>query len=309
MGTPAFAVPSLEALLDSRHRVVAVVTQPDRPAGRGRALTPPPVKEVAEARGIPFLQPKGVRGAAFLERVRSFEPDVLAVTAFGRILPPALLDLPPHGGVNVHASLLPKLRGAAPVAWAIARGESITGVTTMRMVEKLDAGEILLQRSTAIRPEETAGELEARLATMGASLLMDTLDALDEGSMAFLPQNEEEATFAPIIRKEDGRIDWSRPAPEIALLVRAFNPWPVAHTTRGGKGMRIWKARVGPLAEEGAGEPPPGFVLGVGPGGVRVACGGGSVLQLLEVQPEGRRRMSGAEAAAGRYFTPGDLLS
>lgn len=329
MGTPSFAAPSLEALLASRHEVAAVVTRPDRPSGRGLAVRPSPVKERAERAGLPVLQPETIRTGAFLDAVREIAPGALVVVAYGKILPPALLASAPHGGVNVHASLLPKYRGAAPVAWAIARGETVTGVTTMRMVEKLDAGEIYLQRSTAIGPEETAGEVESRLALMGAALLVETLDALEEGSMAFLPQREEEATFAPLLAKEDGRIDWSLTAREIALRVRAFDPWPVAFTTARGKTLRVRRARegepgepgareareVGAAREAGAGpvaraarEARPGEVLAAGPSGVAVACGGGTVLCLLEVQPEGGRRMGAAEAAAGRHLAAGDLL-
>jgi len=309
MGTPSFAVASLQKLLESRHEVVAVVTRPDSPAGRGLALHAPPVRDLALDRGLPVLQPVKIRTSGFLDEIRSLRPDVLVVVAFGRILTRGILDAAPHGGINVHASLLPKYRGAAPVAWAIASGETVSGVTTMRMVEQLDAGDILLQRSTAILPEETAGELEARLAAMGAEVLVDTLDSLQEGTMAFLPQREEAATLAPILKKEDGRIDWSMSAGRIACRVRAFNPWPVACTIARGRSIRIWKARVA----SGTGEPRsatsrPGVVTEAGAEGVRVACGEG-FLDLVEVQPEGKKRISGSMAASGRYFGAGDALA
>ncbi len=310
MGTPSFALPSLQALLGSRHRVAAVVTRPDRPAGRGLDLTAPPVKTLAAKAGVTVLQPEKIRDPDLLGTVRGLAPDAIVVVAFGRILPKDLLDAAPMGGVNVHASLLPRYRGASPVAWAIASGETETGVTTMRMTEKLDAGDILLQESTPIGEEETTGMLEERLAAMGASLLIDTLDALGAGTLAFLPQKEEAATFAPILKKEDARIDWGWEAKVIARRARAFDPWPVAFTTSRGKGMQIWKARAWVPAGGAGGSAAlrPGEVLYAGPEGVRVACGGASVLNLLEVQPEGRRRIRSAEAAAGRYFAAGDVL-
>jgi methionyl-tRNA formyltransferase len=310
MGTPAFAVPSLEALLASRHQVAAVVTRPDRPAGRGRGVKPPPVKSVADGNHVPVLQPEGVRAPAFIEEIRSLGVDVLVVVAFGRILPRNLLEAVPLGGINLHASLLPRYRGAAPIAWAVARGETVTGVTTMKMAERLDAGDILLQRSTAIEPDETTGMLEGRLSEMGAALLVETLDAVDEGNMALLPQREEEATFAPILKKEDGRIDWSLPAEAIARRVRAFDPWPVAFTGSAKGSLRVWRAREASGEDDSApaGTLEPGLVVAAGAGGVHVLCEGGTRLELLEVQPEGRRRMAAPEAAAGRYFKMGEKL-
>jgi len=309
MGTPSFAVPSLQALLASRHAVVAVVTQPDRPAGRGLAVRPPPVKGLALERSIPVLQPAKVRTAEFVDQIRSCTPDLLVVVAFGRILPLPVLEAAPGGGINLHASLLPKYRGAAPIAWAIAGGETVTGVTTMKMAERLDSGDILLQTSTAILDSETTGDLEARLAAIGARLLIDTLDAVEKGTIALLPQKEEQATFAPIIGKQDARIDWSAPASDIALRVRAFNPWPVSFTIARGRGMQVWKARATDAGQEpGAAHSRPGMVVAAGPGGVRVACGGGSMIEIVEAQPEGRKRMTGAMAAAGRYFAAGEIL-
>lgn len=309
MGTPSFAVPSLRSLLASRHEVAAVVTRPDRPSGRGLVGRPSPIKALAVERGLTLLQPEKIRTAAFLEEIRSLAPDALVVVAYGRILPPTLLDAAPNGGINVHASLLPRWRGAAPVAWAIASGDKITGVCTMKMVEKLDAGDVYLRRSMTILPDDTTGSLEARLAEVGATLLIETLDAVEEKTMALLQQNEQQATFAPIIRKEDGRIDWSRPAAEIERRVRAFDPWPVAFTTARGKTLRVWKAGVEEPIKGAAPPDADGRVLAAGGNGLRVSCRGGSgLLTLLEVQPEGRRRMSAKEAAAGRYLAPGDLL-
>jgi methionyl-tRNA formyltransferase len=307
MGTPSFAVPSLQTLLASRHEIVAVVTRSDRPAGRGLKVQPPPVKALAAASGVPVLQPARIRDPSFVETIRSREPEVLVVVAFGRILPQAVLDTARFGGVNLHASLLPRLRGAAPAAWAIARGERFTGITTMHMIDRLDAGEIYLQKSTPIGPEETAGELEARLAVMGAPFLVETLDALEAGEMAGIPQNEAEATYAPVLEKRDGLIDWSLTAEEIARRVRAFDPWPVAYTLAGGRLLRIRRAR--PAAEPGGpGASPPGTLVEAGRHGVFAACGGAARLEILEVQPEGRKRITASEAVGGRYLGEGMRL-
>ena len=310
MGTPSFAVPSLKALLASRHEVAAVVTQPDRPAGRGLEVRISPIKAIAGEHGLRALQPEKIRAPEFLETVRGIAPDALVVAAFGRILPKTILEAAPLGGVNVHASLLPRYRGAAPVAWAIARGERITGVTIMKMAERLDTGDIMLQVSTPISPADTGATLEARLAEMGAPLLIEALNALGEDSIAFLPQDEGKATFAPIIRKEDGRIDWTMGAVEIERRVRAFDPWPVAFTQARGKMIRIWRSRMEPggAPPSRAGIARPGEIRSAGAAGVSVVCGGGSLLTILEVQPEGRRRMSAAEAAGGRYLAAGELL-
>ena len=313
MGTPAFAADSLRALLEAGHDVAAVVTRPDAPAGRGRSLRPSEVKRLAAQRGLPLLQPAGVRGEDFWAQVAALEVDLMAVVAFGRILPGALLDIPPMGAVNVHASLLPLYRGAAPIAWAIARGEARTGVTTQRITERLDAGDILMQRATLIGPEETAARLERRLAPLGADLLVETLEGLARGTLAAVPQDESRATHAPLLRKEDGRIDWSRPAEEIARRVRAFDPWPVARTTLpgpAGRPLLVWRASQPPHGERAAAVP--GTVLATAPpsagrAGVLVACGAGALL-LEEVQPAGGARMPAAAAVAGRWLAAGDRL-
>jgi methionyl-tRNA formyltransferase len=307
MGTPVFAVPSLKALLNSRHTITAVVSQPDRPSGRGLTTRATPVKEAALEAGLQVIQPRGVRSPRFFETIKALSPDLLVVVAFGRILPLSLLQLPPEGAVNVHSSLLPRYRGAAPAAWAIARGEEVTGVTTMRIVEALDAGDILLQRSTPIGPEETTAQLEERLAVMGARLLVETVDAVAEGTIASIPQDENRSTYAPLIKKEDGLIDWAGDAVTIGRRVRAFVPWPVTYTSSRGKRIRIWKAR--PVEGElTPGEANPGVVLYAGKAGLKVGCGGGSILELLEVQPDGKKRMPAADAVAGRYFSAGDIL-
>ncbi len=306
MGTPLFAADSLSALLEAGHQVVAVVTRPDAPSGRGLAVKPSAVKVLAGRHGIPVLQPPGVRGEPFLGEVSSLSPDILVVVAFGRILPAALLEIAPFGAINVHASLLPRYRGAAPVAWAIASGEKETGVTTQRIIERLDAGDILLQRATPIGSEETAAQLERRLSSMGAALLVETLAGLQAGSIVPRPQDESLATNAPILRKHDGLIDWSWSARLIDARVRGFNPWPVAHTVLPGSGRRmlIWAVR--PAGRPAAGGEP-GRVLDEG-GSILVACGEGEALRLEEVQPEGSRRMPAAAAAAGRYLRAGDRL-
>jgi len=310
MGTPEFAVPSLAALLASRHEVVAVVTRPDRPAGRGLKLQPPPVKVLAGDHGLPVLQPAKIRDGSFLGSILSFSPDLLAVVAYGRIIPADVLEAVPHGGVNLHASLLPRYRGAAPAAWAIARGETTTGITTMRMAAELDAGDIYLQRSTSIGPEETTGELESRLAALGAPFLVETIDAIGTGEIAGIPQDHAAATFAPIIGKQDGVIDWSLDARAIARRVRAFDPWPMACTRLDGKklGVRMARAAEGDHDSDAASGNAPGTIVTADKRHVIVACGSGTLLELLEVQPEGKRRMAATAAVAGRYLVQGARL-
>ena len=314
MGTPAFAAVSLNSLLDAGHLVSAVVTRPDAAAGRGLALRPSAVKSLATERGIKVMQPGKITDPGFFAQVDAVAPDIVVVVAFGRLLPPPLLAAAPLGAVNVHASLLPKYRGAAPIAWAIARGETRTGVTTMRMIDRLDAGDILLQRETPIDPVENAGDLESRLAGMGASLLLETLERLENGSINPIPQSETDATVAPALKKKDGLIDWERPALEISRCVRAFDPRPGAYTRLSApdaRMLRLWKARVDPA---GAGDAPAGIVLDCvsggddASGGLRVACGGGTCLRVIEVQPEGRRRMNAVEAVSGRHLKEGDRL-
>jgi methionyl-tRNA formyltransferase len=290
-GTPDFAVPSLRALLDGPDEVVGVVCQPDRPAGRGQRLQVPPVKELACARGVLLVQPEKVRTPEFLDTLRSWSPELIVVAAYGRILPRTVLDLPRLGCINVHASLLPRYRGAAPIQWAIMRGEEVTGVTIMQMNERMDEGDILLQRETRIGLQETGGELQERLAPLGAKALMDALEALREGTLRSHPQDHKAATLAPMIKKENGRIDWSQPAQEIARQVRAFNPWPSAFSTLQGKLIKIHRARV---LRDSPGELP-ATVVAVDDT-IQVATGAGT-LAIEELQLEGRKRLRAADFA------------
>lgn len=292
-GTPQFAVPSLEALIAGPDAVVGVVCQPDRPSGRGQQVHAPPVKEAAQAHGIRVLQPTKLRPPEFLESLRAWAPDLIVVTAYGRILPKAVLDLSRLGCINVHASLLPRYRGAGPIQWAILRGETTTGITIMQMNARMDEGDTLLQCATPIGVHETYGELEPRLATLGAVTLQEALALLHRGELHPTPQVHADATLAPLIKKEDGRIDWSLPAIDIARRVRAFNPWPSAHTSWDGKIVKIHHAR----ALSHAGEQAPGTVVAVGDS-LDVATGAGT-LAIDELQLEGRKRMPAALFARG----------
>ena len=303
-GSGAFAIPSFEALLDADHSVTALVTQPDREKGRGRALHPPPLKPVAEARGVPVLQPRRIKEAAAQEAVRGFAPELSVVVAYGQILPRSVLDMAPLGAINVHASLLPRYRGAAPIQWALANGESRTGVTTMLLDEGLDTGPILLQRATPIGPDETASDLEPRLARLGAELLLETLVGLRDGTLSPTPQDPAAATLAPILRKQDARLDWTEPAEALAHRVRGLHPWPGTVTEWQGRPLKVLRARTT--------DPAPGFepgaVIGVELEGVRVACGADSALRLVEVQPESRRPMSAHDWAMGARLPQGARL-
>ncbi|HYO62775.1 MAG TPA: methionyl-tRNA formyltransferase [Pyrinomonadaceae bacterium] len=309
MGTPESAVPTLARCVEDGHEVAAVWTQPDRPAGRGNRLTPPPVKEYALARGLAVHQPTKVRTEETRALLESHAADAAVVVAYGRILPPGLLRAPRRGCVNVHFSLLPKYRGAAPVNWAIVRGETETGVTTMLMDEGLDTGPVLLQRATAIGEQETAPELLARLAHAGAELLGETLARFDE--IEPRRQDDAAATLAPILRREDGRVDWSEEASRIVRRVRGFQPWPNAHTQFRAQRLILWRAEVdGTDKAHGAGsaDATPGVVLRARGDELAVACGGGSVLRLLEVQSEGKRRMSARDFLNGLRVSAGERM-
>jgi len=303
MGTPAFACPTLETLLARPDPVVAVVCQPDRPRGRGLARTPPDVKRLAVEHGVGVLQPERLRDPAFQAELRRLAPDLIVVAAYGKILPPAVLDTPSHGAINVHASLLPRHRGAAPIQWAIRAGDRVTGVTIMAMNEEMDAGNILLQHETPIADDDTAGSLGDRLARMGAVALAEAVDALKRGTLAARPQPAEGVTFAPRIDRDEGRLDWQRPAAELARLVRAFAPSPSAFTTLGAQTLKVHRA----VAEPGRPVAPAGSVIDAGPGGILVMAGDGR-LRLLEVQLEGRRRLSAADFLAGHRVPPGTCL-
>jgi methionyl-tRNA formyltransferase len=305
LGSGRFAIPSLEALLDAGHEVAALVTQPDREKGRGQALAPPATKPVAERRGVPVLQPRRVREPEAQEALRRLTPELQVVVAFGQILPRSVIDIAPRGTVNVHGSLLPKLRGAAPIQWAIARGETETGVTTMLIDEGLDTGPILLARSTAIGPEETAADLEPRLARLGADVLLATVRGLEAGTLVPAPQDHARATLAPLLKKEDGQIDWTASAATVACRARGFFPWPGAFTVHEGRLVKALHVREAPGAHPGVGA---GTVVAVDPDGVTVACGAGTLLRLVEVQPESRRAMPAAAWAKGARLGPGARL-
>ena len=304
-GSGAFAIPCFEALLRAGHAVVALVTQPDREKGRGRALAPPPLKPVAEARGVPVLQPRRIKDTPAQDAVRALAPELSVVVAYGQILPRSVLDLAPLGTVNVHASLLPRYRGAAPIQWALANGEGETGVTTMLLDEGLDTGPTLLRRVTPIGPEETAAELEPRLARLGAELLLETVVGLCAGTLRPTPQDPAAATLAPILRKQDGQIDWTERAEALFHRVRGFNPWPGTVAAWGGRPLKVLRAST---ADPAAGLEP-GTVVTVNRDGVIVACGGGTALRLVEVQPESRKPMSARAWAAGARLAPGARLA
>jgi len=304
MGSGRFALPPLHALAEAGHELLAVVTQPDREQGRGRKLLPPPVKSAALERGLRVLQPERLRDEAALKSLRTLGAELHVVVAYGKILSREALAIPARGTLNVHASLLPRYRGAAPIAWAIVNGESETGVTTMLLDEGMDTGPILLRRSTPIGPEETAGRLEERLAGMGASLLLETLDGLGRGGLVPIAQDAARATYAPLLKKEDGRVDWGADAGSIERRIRGFQPWPGAAAEIGGRDLKLLKARV-----ETGGTAEAGTVLAVDKDGIVVACGAQSALRLLEVQPESRHAMSAFAFATGARIRPGQRFS
>jgi len=307
MGTPEFAVPTLRALVHSRYEVVAVITQPERAAGRGQRLQPSPVKMFAAQRGIDCHQPARIRDTDNRGQVASLNPQFLVVAAYGQILPKWLLDLPEIAPVNLHASLLPLHRGAAPVAWSLLRGDLVTGVTTMLMEEKLDSGPILLREEVPIPLEITRGELECQLAERGARLLIQTLDGLAAGTLTPHSQDHLRATYAPRIEKEMAVIAWNRPALEIHNHVRAFNPKPAAHTDFRGQRLQILRTRPH-AAEESRVRGVPGTFLEPTERGLLVACSEGTALELLEVQVAGRKRVTGREFLTGARLRPGELL-
>lgn len=313
MGTPATAVPTLRRCLDDGHEVVAVWTRPDKPSGRGNKLAASPVKEFAVARGLTVHQPAKIKTDEASELFASHRADAAVVVAYGRILPKSFLDAPRVGCVNVHFSLLPKYRGAAPVNWAVVRGERESGVTTMRIDEGLDTGDIYLQRATPIGDGETAPELLARLAETGAELLGETLARLD--SLAPRPQRDADATHAPILQREDGLIDWSHAAAEIERRVRGFQPWPNAHTVFRAGRLVVWRAEVVEADGErvvraSGGESGLSFgdIVAARGDELTVACGGGTRLRLLEVQAEGKRRMTARDFLNGMRAGEGERL-
>ena len=303
MGTPESALPSLRRLLDDGHEVVAVWTQPDRPAGRGRKLHQSPVKEFAVQHNLTVHQPLKIRDSTARELFASHAADAAIVVAYGRILPPAFLDAKQHGCINLHFSLLPKYRGAAPVNWAIVNGEKETGVTTMRIVEELDAGPVLLQRATKIGANESAPDLMKRLAETGADLLSETLKGIEH--IKLKPQLNEDATFAPILKREDGRVDWTMDATAIERRVRGFQPWPNAHTTLHSRRLIIWQASVETLPRA---SDQPGQIIEAHGDRLLVACGAETVLRILELQLEDSRHMSARDFLNGAHLKVGDVL-
>ena len=304
MGTPRFAGPILEALLGRADPVVGVVCQPDRPRGRGLLTAPPAIKEIAIARGLPVLQPERLRDASFASALRALAPDLIVVAAYGKILPPAILAIPPRGCLNVHASLLPRHRGAAPIPRAILAGDTVTGVTVMVMNEEMDAGDILLRKETPIAADDTGGTLADRLAHLGAGAIGEALDGLARGTLRAIPQPAAEATFAPRIERDQCRLEWQRPAVELERQVRALAPDPSAFTQLAGRVLKVHRAAV---ERELPSEAPTGQIIRAGPDGILVTTGAGG-LRLLEVQLEGRRRLSADRFLAGHRLPPGTCL-
>ena len=304
-GTPAFAVPSLRALIaDPYFQVAAVVTQPDRPRGRGKKTASSPVKDAALESGVPVYQPEKIKSESSLDYFKRLAPDVVVIIAYGQIIPASLIAIPRLGWINLHGSLLPKYRGAAPINWAIINGEKVTGLTTMQIDAGLDTGPMLLKYQTGIGPDETALDLYAQLAEAGAPLIVETLKKLDRGEVPATPQDNSQATLAPPLKKEDGRIDWFLPAPKIYNRIRGLQPWPGAFTTFRGAMCRIWGKPLKPVAAGGM----PGIILPTQEDGLLVICGGSTVLHVEQVQIEGRNRisdrefMNGARIAAGEHF-------
>ena len=305
MGTPDFAVPSLRALLDGEDAVVGVCTQPDQPAGRGMALRPSPVKVCALEHQVPVFQPPKLRRVpAVLAQLTSWQPDLIVIAAYGKILPPPILDLPPHGCINVHASLLPKYRGAAPIQWAIADGEPETGITVMQVSQQMDAGAILLQKATPITHSETGGSLHDKLAVLGAEALREALALFRQDKLVARPQDETQVSYAALIKKEDGRIDWSQDASSIERRIRAFHPWPSAFTTVQGKLLKIYSAR---LEQSPISPAAPGSVLASAPNQLLIATGSGA-LALEEVQLAGKKRLPIAAFLKGHPQAPGTVF-
>ncbi len=319
MGTPDFSVGTLEMLIQAGHEIVLAVTQPDKPKGRSKALQHPPVKEAALAHGIEVYQPRRVREPECIEYLRGYKPDIIVVVAFGQILPKEILELPPKGCINVHASLLPKYRGAAPIQWAVINGEPVTGVTTMRMDEGLDTGDMILKTEVPLKEGETGGTLFGRLAEAGAELCVKTLDAIAQGTAVYTPQDHDAATHTTIIKKQLGEMDWANPAVELERFIRGMDPWPSAYTYLDGKTLKIWKARVQGLPDTGQGVTGtaqenqgaagcrPGTILAVARDAISVQTGQGALI-LEELQLEGKKRMSAEAFLRGFALAPGKEL-
>ena len=301
MGTPEFACPTLQKLIDRDEEVVAVITQPDRPKGRGQQTLPPPVKALAERHGIPVMQPVKVRVPEVVERIRELAPDLIVVVAFGQILPKGLLEIPKYGCINVHASLLPRWRGAAPLNWSIISGDSETGVTTMLMDVGLDTGDMLLKKATPIDPDENTQTLHDRLSVIGAEALSETIDLLKAGNLVREKQDDTLSCYASMLKKEDGLVDWNKEPQVIKNLVRGMTPWPGAFSFLDGRMLKIYRVRTA----GGAGEP--GSVINAGREGLEIACAGGSII-VDELQLEGKKRLPAKDFLAGFKIEPGTIL-
>ncbi|PLR84161.1 methionyl-tRNA formyltransferase [Bacillus canaveralius] len=295
MGTPDFSVPVLRQIIADGYEVIAVVTQPDRPVGRKRVMTPPPVKVEAVKQGIPVYQPEKIRQPEELEKILALKPDLIVTAAFGQILPKRLLEAPRYGCINVHASLLPELRGGAPIHYAIIQGKQKTGITIMYMVEKLDAGDILTQAEVPITEDDTVGTLHDKLSAAGAKLLSETLPKLLDGTLQSIAQNEEEATFAYNIKREQERIDWSKTGEQIYDHIRGLNPWPVAYTTMNGAVLKVWKAEKINSSADAA----PGTIIAIDADGFIVATGNQTAIKISELQPAGKNRMTAEQFMRG----------
>jgi methionyl-tRNA formyltransferase len=302
LGTPEFAVPSLRALASAGHEIAAVFTQPDRPKGRGNLLAESPVKQTACELGAPIHQPERIRRPENIALLKELAPDIMVVVGYGQIIPQAIIDIPRHRILNVHASLLPKYRGAAPIQWAIANGETRTGVTIMQIDAGLDTGDMLLKADLAIGPQETAPELSARLAPLGADLLLQVIVQIEAGTVVREKQDDSAATYAPILKREDGLIDWNRPAQEIYNRLRGFTPWPGAYTTFRGQQLSVLRARLA----DGNGLPP-GRLYSVGKA-LFAACGHNTALELVELQPAGKKRMAAESFLNGYKLSETEFL-
>lgn len=303
MGTPLFAVPTLDALHESRHHILRVVTQPDRPKGRGRKITPPPVKEHARKLGYEVYQPETIKSTAAYENISSLDADIVIVIAFGQLIPKAMLDLPDKGTINLHASLLPKYRGPAPIQWAIINGEKETGVTTMRLDEGMDTGDILLSSTIDISPEDTSASLHDKLAKEGAQLILETINRLADNSVSAVPQDSRCASYAPLLSKKDGHIDWTQPAASLDNLIRGVTPWPGAYTFCGDMRLKILRASYMDIETRHA----PGTVVASFPDELRIATGEGALL-IHEIQGASGKCLCTKDFLCGCTIEPGTVL-
>ncbi len=309
MGTPEIAAVILKSVLTSKHEVIAVVTQPDKPKGRGHEMAFPPVKEVALAADIPVFQPQKARDEAFLEEMKSLNPDIILVAAYGKLLPKVLLELPKFGCINVHASLLPKYRGASPIQWAVLNGDEKSGVTIMHMAEEMDTGDIIMTEEVVLAADETAGSLHDKLADIGGPLLLSAMDALETGRAPRSRQNEDEATYVKMLDKTMGNMDFSRPAVVLERWIRGLNPWPTAYTKLDGKMLKLWKAEVVPASEltKEMRNEQPGAIVSIEKDSFSVTTGDG-LLKVKELQLEGKRKMTAEEFLRGFKLETGTVL-